>query len=65
MLKLGIEAPRAKKDGRPLPSPRKVSSHLHRDEGLHDHAVTVMNVAWGQALDHDLTFTAETKCELM
>ncbi|XP_042875863.1 peroxidase-like [Penaeus japonicus] len=57
----GIDAPRVGAGGYPLPSPRIVSAHLHRDEGLHDHAVTIMLVAWGQALDHDLTFTAETK----
>ncbi|XP_063586936.1 uncharacterized protein LOC134764285 [Penaeus indicus] len=57
----GIDAPRVGAGGYPLPSPRIVSAHLHRDEGLHDHAVTIMLVAWGQAIDHDLTFTAETK----
>ncbi|XP_042243457.1 peroxidase-like isoform X2 [Homarus americanus] len=57
----GIDAPRVGAGGYPLPSPRVVSAHLHRDEGLHDHAITIMTVAWGQAIDHDLTLTAETK----
>ncbi|XP_050718899.1 peroxidase-like [Eriocheir sinensis] len=57
----GIDAPRTGHDGYPLPSARVVSAHLHRDEGLHDHAVTIMTVAWGQAIDHDMTLTAETK----
>ncbi|XP_068231382.1 peroxidase-like [Palaemon carinicauda] len=57
----GIDAPRVGRGGYPLPSPRVVSAHLHRDEGLHDHAVTIMAVAWGQAIDHDFTFTVETK----
>ncbi|CAL4121104.1 unnamed protein product, partial [Meganyctiphanes norvegica] len=57
----GISAPRVGRDGYPLPSPRVISAHLHRDEGLHDHAITIMTVAWGQAIDHDLTLTAETK----
>lgn len=57
----GIDAPRVGHGGYPLPSPRVVSAHLHRDEGLHDHAITIMTVAWGQAIDHDLTLTAETK----
>ena len=29
--------------------------------GFHDHAVTVMLVAWGQFMDHDFTLTAETR----
>lgn len=56
----GIDVPRTGK-GYQLPSPRIVSAHLHRDEGLHDHAVTIMTVAWGQAIDHDFTLTAENR----
>lgn len=57
----GISAPRASVTGFPLPSTRLVSSNLHRDEGFHDHAVTILLVAWGQFIDHDITLTAETK----
>jgi len=57
----GISAPRASVSGYPLPSPRAISSHLHKDEGFHDHAVTILLVAWGQFIDHDITLTAETK----
>ena len=32
-----------------------------QDEGFHDHAVTILLVAWGQFIDHDITLTAETK----
>lgn len=32
-----------------------VSRTIHVDEGYHDHAGTVMLVAWGQFTDHDLT----------
>jgi hypothetical protein len=32
-----------------------------QDEGFHDHAVTMLLVAWGQYLDHDITLTGETK----
>ena len=35
------------------------SSPLPRDEGFHDHAITVLLVAWGQFTDHDITLTAE------
>ncbi|XP_071750194.1 LOW QUALITY PROTEIN: salivary peroxidase/catechol oxidase-like [Lepeophtheirus salmonis] len=57
----GISAPRASKTGNPLPSARIVSSNMHRDEGFHDHAVTILLVAWGQFIDHDITLSAETK----
>jgi len=57
----GINAPRASVTGYPLPSPRRISSGVHKDEGYHDHAVTILLVAWGQFIDHDITLTAETK----
>jgi hypothetical protein len=40
-----------------------MSSSLYslQDEGFHDHAVTMLLVAWGQYLDHDITLTGETK----
>ncbi|KAK2721117.1 hypothetical protein QYM36_003405 [Artemia franciscana] len=56
----GISAPREGVAG-PLPSPRLVSAAVHRDLGYHDHAVTVFLTAWGQAIDHDLTLTADSK----
>lgn len=31
---------------------------MHPDEGYHDHAGTVMVIAWGQFMDHDYTLTA-------
>lgn len=55
----GIASPRRSVTGRELPSARLVSAHLHRDEGFHDHAITIMLVAWGQFTDHDITLTAE------
>lgn len=57
----GIAAPRVSLTGYPLPSPRVVSSHMHKDEGFHDHAVTILLVAWGQFIDHDITLTSEAK----
>jgi hypothetical protein len=38
-----------------------IISRLFQDEGFHDHAVTILLVAWGQFIDHDITLTAETK----
>ncbi|XP_043221508.1 peroxidase-like isoform X1 [Amphibalanus amphitrite] len=59
----GVNAPRAGSAGYPLPSPRHVSAHLHKDLGHHDHAVTMFLVSWGQVIDHDITFTGEMKPE--
>ena len=57
----GVSAPRASITGYPLPSTRMVSINMHKDEGYHDHAVTILLVIWGQFIDHDITLTAETK----
>jgi hypothetical protein len=57
----GVSELRVNREGFSLPNPRIVSAHVHRDEGRHDQAVSLMFAAWGQLLDHDLTFTAETK----
>ncbi|CAG0890251.1 unnamed protein product [Darwinula stevensoni] len=59
----GVDAVRAASDGSPLPPVRLVSTAIHGDKGHHDHAATLMLVAWGQAIDHDITLTAETKNE--
>ncbi|CAB0031277.1 unnamed protein product [Trichogramma brassicae] len=54
----GINAPRIAVSGRDLPLARVVSQTIHPDEGFHDHAGTVMVIAWGQFIDHDYTLTA-------
>ncbi|KAL0832005.1 hypothetical protein ABMA28_001504 [Loxostege sticticalis] len=53
----GINAPRIAHTGRDLPLSRVVSRTMHPDEGFHDHAGTVMVIAWGQFMDHDYTLT--------
>lgn len=53
----GINAPRISVTGRDLPLSRVVSRTLHPDDGFHDHAGTVMVIAWGQFMDHDFTLT--------
>ncbi|XP_025192930.1 peroxidasin homolog [Melanaphis sacchari] len=53
-----LSAPKISVSGQPLPMARVVSRTIHPDEGLHEHAGTVMLVAWGQFMDHDLTLTA-------
>lgn len=54
----GLSAPRISVTGRNLPLSRVVSRTMHPDEGYHDHAGTVMVIAWGQFMDHDYTLTA-------
>ena len=55
----GISSPRTHGvHGTKLPPARVVSVHNHKDEGYHDHAVTLLFVAWGQFMDHDNTLTA-------
>ncbi|CAH0766110.1 unnamed protein product [Bemisia tabaci] len=53
----GMTSPRVSTQGNPLPLPRVVSRTMHPDDGFHDHAGTVMIVAWGQFMDHDFTLT--------
>lgn len=50
-----ISAPRISITGKNLPPARVVSRTIHTDEGYHDHAGTMMTVAWGQFMDHDFT----------
>lgn len=54
----GMSAPRIASSGRNLPLSRIVSRTMHPDDGFHDHAGTVMVIAWGQFMDHDYTLTA-------
>ncbi|XP_015522628.2 uncharacterized protein LOC107226351 [Neodiprion lecontei] len=54
----GINSPRISVTGNQLPLARVVSRTMHPDEGYHDHAGTVMVIAWGQFMDHDYTLTA-------
>ncbi|XP_022901639.1 peroxidase [Onthophagus taurus] len=53
----GMSAPRISVTGNNLPLSRVVSRTMHPDEGFHDHAGTVMIIAWGQFMDHDYTLT--------
>ncbi|XP_076389731.1 salivary peroxidase/catechol oxidase isoform X2 [Megachile rotundata] len=53
----GLTAPRISVTGHDLPLSRIVSRTMHPDEGYHDHAGTVMVIAWGQFMDHDYTLT--------
>jgi len=57
----GINSPRISVSGRELPTPRLVSAAVHRDEKVHEHSISLLMVAWGQFIDHDITLTAETE----
>ena len=61
MDETGISKPRVSAKGKDLPTTRHISAVHHHDMGYHDHAVTVFLISWGQAIDHDMTFTADTK----
>lgn len=58
---IGLTAPRQSKSGEPLPPPRIISFMLHQDISDYDNEVTYLVIAWGQMLDHDLTFAALPK----
>ncbi|CAG0893851.1 unnamed protein product, partial [Cyprideis torosa] len=54
----GISDPRASSvTGRPLPSPRIVSSFIHSDVSRLHNRYSMMMMQFGQFLDHDITFT--------
>ncbi|XP_022244610.1 peroxidase-like [Limulus polyphemus] len=55
-----ISVPRRAYDGSDLPSPRVVSFVMHHDIGQHDRQLCNILVAWGQMIDHDMTFAAPT-----
>ncbi|XP_022239816.1 peroxidase-like [Limulus polyphemus] len=56
-----IAAPRVSShDGSKLPSPRVVSFVMHHDVGQNDRQLCNILVAWGQMIDHDMTFAAQT-----
>ncbi|XP_034944630.1 chorion peroxidase-like [Chelonus insularis] len=57
----GIETIRKSKHNNPLPSPRDVSSTIHRDKDIPLASLTHMLMQWGQFIDHDMIATAQSK----
>lgn len=57
----GIGVPRRSVDGSPLPSARRVSFILHQDISKSDAHISYLAVAFGQIVDHDLTFAPITR----
>ncbi|XP_076361056.1 salivary peroxidase/catechol oxidase-like [Tachypleus tridentatus] len=56
----GISSPRRAVHGSELPIVRAVSFIMHHDASQHDQALNNIMVAWGQMIDHDLTFASPT-----
>lgn len=55
----GVQAERASvKDGSPLPSPRLVTSMVHRDHDQPSSDLSLMIMVWGQIIDHDVALAA-------
>lgn len=55
----GIQAERASVvDGSPLPSPRLVTSMVHRDADQPSSDLSLMIMVWGQIIDHDVALAA-------
>ncbi|KRT84926.1 peroxidase [Oryctes borbonicus] len=57
----GIQAPRRSIFNGNLPSPRKISTTIHRDRNRSVQVITLMLMQWGQFLDHDITLTATAR----
>ena len=57
----GIQEFRVAQSGNPLPSPRAISTMVHRESSDDTPPFTMMVMQWGQYLDHDLTSTPQTR----
>ncbi|GJQ72253.1 hypothetical protein Trydic_g3344 [Trypoxylus dichotomus] len=57
----GIQSPRRSIFDQSLPSPRKISTTIHRDRNRSVPIITLMLMQWGQFLDHDITLTATSR----
>lgn len=69
IVQTGVNSPRTTAtDGSPLPSPRLISNNLFRAPGdctETDHARTLMVMAWGQFIDHDIVATPVTQGDVL
>ncbi|CAG0879788.1 unnamed protein product [Darwinula stevensoni] len=57
----GLETYRKSRTGEDLPVPRMVSSLVHRKRDRPSNSISLMLMQWGQFLDHDLTFTPQSR----
>ncbi|CAL8130640.1 unnamed protein product [Orchesella dallaii] len=59
----GVNSPRVRSNGQPLPSPRLISDRSLPDENRPYRNFTLLLMQWGQFVDHDLTHTPIVKGE--
>ncbi|XP_063852971.1 uncharacterized protein LOC135095795 isoform X2 [Scylla paramamosain] len=58
----GLSKPRVTSvTGKPLPSPRLISTNMHNDVSAPHVRYTLMVMQWGQFIDHDIIFTPINK----
>ncbi|XP_066137550.1 uncharacterized protein [Euwallacea fornicatus] len=57
----GVQSVRLSVFGNALPSPRQISTDIHRDHNREIHSVTLMFTQWGQFIDHDVTSTVKSR----
>ncbi|CAH0564612.1 unnamed protein product [Brassicogethes aeneus] len=48
-------------NSRRLPSPRSISTRVHRDKNQEIQSVTLLFMQWGQFIDHDITSTVKSR----
>lgn len=62
----GIEKDRVSVvDGSPLPSPRLVTSLVHRDHDSPSSDLSLLIMVWGQIIDHDVALAAPPRSKLL
>lgn len=56
-----LQAFRLARSGKPLPNPRLISASIHRESTADTQQFTMLVMQWGQFLDHDVTFTPQSR----
>jgi len=57
----GVQAFRKARSGGQLPSPRLISSSIHRQSQADTQQFTMLVMQWGQFIDHDITSTPQSR----
>ncbi|XP_060521832.1 myeloperoxidase-like [Cylas formicarius] len=57
----GIQSIKRSILGHQLPSPREISTKIHRDKNVELESVTLMFMQWGQFIDHDLVSVVKSR----
>lgn len=58
---ISIQAFRVSRSGKALPNPRLISASIHRESTADTQQFTMLVMQWGQFLDHDITFTPQSR----